>query len=107
MATTPDYMEYVADQLGLLPDFRYRKMFGEYGVYCGDLIFGVVCDNCLYIKITEAGKALLPDCLTGPPYRGAGRPMFVIENLEDRELLARVVAATCAELPPPKPKKKR
>ena len=36
MATTPDFIEYVAGQAAGCGDVRYRKMFGEYMVYIND-----------------------------------------------------------------------
>ena len=36
-----------------------RKMFGEYGVYCDGKIVGLVCDDQLFVKVTEAGRAWL------------------------------------------------
>ena len=29
MATTPDYIEYVAERLAFIGNLRYKKMFGE------------------------------------------------------------------------------
>ena len=33
MATTPDFVEFVCEQISGAGDIRYRKMFGEYMVY--------------------------------------------------------------------------
>lgn len=43
---------------------------------------------------------------TGSPYEGA-KPHFLVEEVEDREFLAKFVADTCKELPMPKPRKKK
>ncbi len=104
MASNPEFVQYVADQLAGAGDITYRKMFGEYGFYCDGKIFAVVCDNQLYIKITEAGKQLAPDLDTASPYHGA-KPHFLIENIDDHEFLTKFVTSTCKELPAPKPKK--
>ena len=82
----------------------YKKMFGEYGVYCNGKIFGVICDDQLFIKVTEAGRNLKPDLPLGAPYNGA-KPHFLIENIDDRAFMREFVTATCQELPIPKPKK--
>jgi hypothetical protein len=58
------------------------------------------------VKITEAGKKLMPDCETAPPYPGAS-PCFLIHELDNRQLLKELTQVTCAELPAPKPKKKK
>ncbi len=55
MASSREYMEFIAEQLSLAGSITYRKMFGEYGVYCDGVFFGSVEDDQLYIKITEDG----------------------------------------------------
>lgn len=104
MATKPEYAAYVCDQLRGAGEVAARKMFGEYGLYCDGKVIGLICDNQLFIKRTEAGAALMPGCPEGEPYKGA-KPCLLIEDLEDRGLLERLVRATWEELPPPKPKK--
>lgn len=105
MASNPEFVQYIADQLADAGQITYRKMFGEYGFYCDGKIFALVCDNQLFIKITEAGKQMSPDLETAPPYQGA-KPYFLIENIDDRTFLTKFVTATCRELPAPKPKAK-
>lgn len=34
MASRPEFVQYAADQLSGAGAITYRKMFGEYGVYC-------------------------------------------------------------------------
>ena len=106
MASSAGFVAYVAEQLQGAGVITYRKMFGEYGFYCNGKFFACVCDNQLFVKITEAGGELLKDPQTAPPYEGA-KPYFLITDLEDRERLHRLAAVTCAALPEPKPKKER
>lgn len=72
-------------------------MFGEYGLYCDGTFFGVVCDDRLFVKPTEAGRALVPDAPLRPAYDGA-RPSIYIEDVDDRDLLSALVKATCSAL---------
>ena len=106
MSTTQDYMKFISEQLSGGGEITYRKMFGEYGLYCNGKIFALVCADQLFIKITEAGRRLAPDLKTAPPYDGA-KPYFLMEDIDDRKFLTDFVTATCEELPPPKPKKTR
>ncbi len=106
MASSLDYVEYVCDQISGAGEITYKKMFGEYGVYCNGKIIGVICDNQFFVKKTEAGAALCPDCAEAAPYTGA-KAHFLIENVDDRQLMASFIAATYEELPAPKPKKKK
>lgn len=104
MASRPEFVQYVADQLRDAGEITYRKMFGEYGLYCNGKFFAVICDDQLFVKITENGKKLYPDLPKAPPYEGA-KPSFLIEDVDDRVFLGRFVAVTCEELSVPKPKK--
>ncbi|BAL01618.1 hypothetical protein OBV_44190 [Oscillibacter valericigenes Sjm18-20] len=81
-------------------------MFGEYGFYCNRKIFALVCDNQLFVKITDAGRKLCPKLAEVPPYAGA-KNYFLIEDVDNRDALAALVIATCKELPEPKPKNRK
>ena len=39
MASHPDFVNYMAEQLREAGAIRSRKMFGEYGLYCDDVFF--------------------------------------------------------------------
>ena len=106
MASKAEFVTYAAEQMKEAGQITCRKMFGEYGVYCDGKIFGLICDNQLFVKITEAGRKVCPDLAQAPPYEGA-KPHFLIEELENTEFLAEFVTETCRELPMPKPKKKK
>lgn len=106
MASSVDYVLYVCEQMSLAGSITYRKMFGDYAVYCDGKCFALVCDNQLFVNLTEAGLALLPNVTMGIPYEGA-KPRLLIEDIEDRVLLCSLVQETCAALPTPKPKKKK
>lgn len=106
LASNLDFVEYVCDQIGGAGRITFKKMFGEYGVYCDGKVIGVICDNQFFVKKTEAGAALCPDCVQAAPYTGA-KPHFVVGSVDDREQLARFIRATCDALPAPKPKKKK
>lgn len=106
MASKPDFVQYIAEQLRGAGNVTCRKMFGEFGMYCDRKLFALVCDNQLFIKITDAGRRLCPELREAPPYDGA-KNFFIIEDVDNRDTLARLVTATCAALPEPKPKKGR
>ena len=95
MASSPEFMQSVAARLEDAGTITYRKMFGEYCVYC---------DGKLFVKITEPGKAFMPDGKLELPYEG-GKPMLRVERLEDRAFLKKLVRMTCEALPEPKKKR--
>ena len=65
MASHPDFVNYMAEQLREAGAIRSRKMFGEYGLYCDDVFFAVVCDDQLFVKVTPQGEAAFPDLPKG------------------------------------------
>lgn len=104
MASSISYVMFVAEQLAPAGTITYRKMFGEYGLYCDGKYFGCICDDRTLIKITPAGKAAFPDCPRDIPYEGGGE-MF-LPDVEEQEKLVEFVRITCAALPAKKPRKK-
>ena len=106
MSSNLDFVQYIADQLSEAGIVTFKKMFGDYGMYCNGKIFALVCDDQLFVKITESGKRLAPDLPVVPPYDGA-RPYFLIEDVDNREFLTNFIIATCEELPLPTPKKRK
>lgn len=107
MASSPEFVTYVCDQLAGAGEILCKKMFGEYSLYTGGKLFACICDDRLLVKITAPGEALLPGCPREYPYEGSRQLYFRIENLEDTALLCALVQATCDSLPLPKPKKKK
>lgn len=106
MASKPEFVQYIAEQLQDAGCITYRKMFGEYGMYCDGKIFALICENQLFIKITDAGRNRCPKLQEAAPYEGA-KNYFLIEDVDNRDALVGLVTATCAELPEPKQKKRR
>ncbi|MBR3123423.1 MAG: TfoX/Sxy family protein [Prevotella sp.] len=104
MASKPDFVQFVADQCADAGEIVTKKMFGDYAIYCDGKIFGLICDDCLYLKPTEAGRKLLREVDLRPPYEGA-KDYFYISDLDERDYLSRLVRETCKELPMPKIKK--
>jgi TfoX/Sxy family transcriptional regulator of competence genes len=106
MASNADLVQYIVDQCSDAGNIEAKKMFGDYGIYCNDKIFGLICDNSLFIKPTEEGRAMLrkEECL--PPYEGA-KDYFYIEDIDDRDYLSTLVRETCKALPEPKKRKQK
>lgn len=107
MASDKSFVEYVVGQIDSDSPITFRSMFGEYAVYCDGKLFGQVCDNRLFIKPTEAGRAFIGNVVEAPPYPGAKLSFLIEDKLEDRQWLSHLVIITAAELPAPKPKKKK
>ena len=50
-----EHIERLLEKLAPL-DVVAKPMFGEYGLYFKGKNFGLVCDNTLFIKVTEPGR---------------------------------------------------
>ena len=107
MATDQEFVDYVLDQIENAGEITVKKMFGEYAIYSDGKIFGLICDNKLFIKPTKSGRAFIGDVMEAPAYKGA-KPSFLIEDkLDDRDWLSELIRISVKELPVPKPKKKK
>jgi len=104
MATDKNFIEFIAGQIDNAGEITYKKMFGEYAIYSNDKIFGLVCDNQLFIKQTEGGRKFIGKVIEAPPYPGAKPSFLITDKIEDREWLSELIRITCKELPEPKPK---
>jgi TfoX/Sxy family transcriptional regulator of competence genes len=106
MASNSDFVQYIADQCSGAGEITVKKMFGDYGIYCDGKIFGLICDDCFYLKPTEEVRPLMRVVDMRPPYEGA-KNYFYIADVDDRDYLSLIVRETCKVLPEPKPKKKK
>jgi TfoX/Sxy family transcriptional regulator of competence genes len=107
MASDKEFVDFVLDQIENAGEITAKKMFGEYGVFSNGKIFALICDNKLFIKPTDSGRAFIQDVVEAPPYKGA-KPSFLIEDkIEDRDWLSELIRISLKELPEPKAKRKK
>lgn len=106
MATSKDYLEYILDQLSEVEGISHRQMMGEYMIYIHGRIAVYLCDNRFLVKPVKSALALLPKAPQEPPYDGA-KPMILVEDTDNRELLKTLMESIYEELPEPKAKKKK
>lgn len=110
MSSSIEFVQYVADQLSEAGIITYRKMFGEYALYCNGKIFALICDDMLLLKKTQAAGRIAPylESASIPGYEE--KNFFLIEDVDDKEFLTKLVTESCKELPMQKkrkPKKQR
>lgn len=107
MATSKEFHDYIVENLRKTGEVSTRKMMGEYCVYYRGKLIGDICDNCLFLKPTEAVLRLMPDADRAYPYEGSKALMVVIEDVENTELMTEVLDEMYAELPETKKKSKK
>ena len=106
MATDKHFIDYVLEQIEYSGEVSVKSMFGEYGLFCDGKIVGLVCDNKLFIKPTNAGRTFIKDVVEAPPYPGAKNSFLIEEKLEDKEWLTELITLSVKELLEPKKRKK-
>lgn len=106
MATSKETLDFLRDALALVPEVSFRPMMGEYCVYSAGRIFGLVCDDTLFLKTTPETLHLFKDKKTRAYPGSKNTCQANAEWLEDREALAEAVLETLSHLPKPKPKKR-
>ena len=104
MACNPDFVQYIVDQCSGAGEIAVKKMMGDYCIYCDGVLFGLICDNNFYLKVTDPGRSCLKEVILQPPYDGA-KDFFYISDVDDREYLTSLIKATKPALPKPKAKK--
>ena len=106
MATTQDYIEYVAEQVADLGVVRYRKMFGEYLLYVDERPILLVVDNQVFVKILPCLDELMRNAGRSKAYEGSAE--HYILDIEERDLVREVVGELkkVVSIKKPKPKKK-
>ncbi len=56
MATHDEFVDYTLELMACLGAVRARKMFGGYGIYLDDLMFGIVADDVVYLKADDLSR---------------------------------------------------
>ena len=105
MASSWGFLQFVLEQLSALEDVSVRPMMGEYVLYCHGRVVGGIYDDRLLLKPTPSALALLGDAERDIPYEGAKE--MLVADVDDAALPCRAVEAIAADLPAPKPKRKK
>ena len=106
MASSKEYLDFILDQLSGLDEISYRAMMGEYIIYYQGRIVGGVYDDRFLVKPTKSAVAMMPDADMELPYEGA-KEMLLVDNVDDREFLQKLLEEMYKELPVPKVRGKK
>jgi DNA transformation protein len=112
LRVTPEFRDFVLDQLAGVAALRSRRMFGGVGLYSGDRFFGIVAADELFFKVDDANRASYLAAGSEPfrPLADPDRPVSMsyyrvpIEVLEDPTELADWARAAIRAANAPKPK---
>jgi DNA transformation protein len=108
LRVTPEFRDFVLDQLAGIADLRSRRMFGGVGLYSGERFFGILAADELFFKVDDSNRAGY-EAAGSEPFRPVmDRPVSMsywrvpLEVLEDpAELVvwARVAVAVASRAP--------
>ncbi|MDG5816909.1 TfoX/Sxy family protein [Chitinispirillales bacterium ANBcel5] len=104
MSSSIDFVEFVTDQLKNAGTVTYKKMFGEYALYCDGKVVGLICNSQFFLKPTAGGEAFIGKVTKSPPYEGSKEYFLMDDMIEDRDRISQLVSITARELPAPKKK---
>lgn len=74
MAAASEFVDYVLELMTPLGTVRARRMFGAHGVYLDGLMFAIIEDDTLYLKVDDQSRELFEDQGLSPfTYRSKGK----------------------------------
>ena len=104
MASSKEYLDFILDQLSELDEITYRAMMGEYIIYYRGKVVGGIYDDRFLVKNIKAAADLMPEATLELPYDGA-KEMLLVDDVENKEFLRKLLAAMADALPAPKKRK--
>ena len=75
MVASDRFARFLCDELAPLGRVTTRRMFGKTGVFCDGLMFGMVTDDTLYLRVDDENRAVFKEAASSPPlnYEKGGR----------------------------------
>lgn len=67
MVASDGFAEFLREQLAPLGHVTMRRMFGKTGVFCNGLMFGMVADDVLYVRVDDENRAAFKEAEADPP----------------------------------------
>ena len=67
MVASDTFAEFLREQLAPLGRIAMRRMFGKTGVFCEGVMFGMVTDNTLYVRVDDQNRATFKEAESYPP----------------------------------------
>jgi DNA transformation protein len=71
-----EFVDYLLESLASFGFVTAKSMFGGYGIYRGELMFALVADDVLYLKVDDHNRAQFEACGSQPfVYEKQGKPL--------------------------------
>jgi DNA transformation protein and related proteins len=66
MVASDGFAEFMREQLAPLGRVTMRRMFGKTGVFCDGVMFGMVTDNMLYLRVDDHNRVAFKEADSFP-----------------------------------------
>jgi DNA transformation protein and related proteins len=67
MTASSSFAEFLREQLSPLGPLAMRRMFGKTGVFCDGLMFAMVTEDVLYVRVDAQNEAMFAEAAATPP----------------------------------------
>ena len=67
MVASDGFAEFLREQLAPLGRVTMRRMFGKTGVFCDGVMFGMVSEDTLYVRVDDHNRAVFKEAESDPP----------------------------------------
>lgn len=85
MAVSPEFLEFLKDQLSAFGPVNERRMFGGAGLFRDGVMFALIAEDTLYLKVDDRNR---------PDFEAAGMEPFTYEGKGKR------MQMSYSEIPP-------
>ena len=69
MVASDSFAEFLRELLAPLGRITMRRMFGKTGVFCDGVMFGMVTENMLYLRVDDHNRAAFQEAAAFPPLK--------------------------------------
>jgi DNA transformation protein len=67
MVASAGFAEFLREQLAPIGRITMRRIVGKTGVFCNGVMFGMVTDDTLYVRVDEFNRAVFKEAQAAPP----------------------------------------
>jgi len=67
MVASDTFAEFLREQLAPLGRLTMRRMFGKTGVFCDGVMFAMVTENTLYLRVDDQNRVTFKEAEAFPP----------------------------------------
>jgi len=67
MVASDSFAEFLREQFSPLGRLAFRRMFGKTGIFCDGVMFAMVADNTLYVRVDVESEATFKEAAAFPP----------------------------------------